>query len=99
MGHVTLKAKKSIPIGDPITINYCTVLLNTETRLTKLKNTKYFICNCSLCLDPTEKGTFMSADINVPFSVGSRHRLQLQMKYLVFFNLVNLVSVLSRTVQ
>jgi len=63
MGHVTLKAKKSIPKGDPITINYCTVLLNTEARLAKLKSTKYFICNCSLCLDPTEKGTFMSAVI------------------------------------
>ena len=60
-GDVTLKAKKSISKGEPITINYCKPLKNTEIRLEMLKSSKYFTCNCALCLDTTEKGTFMSA--------------------------------------
>ena len=62
-GNVTLKAQKYIAKGEQITITYCTTLTNTKTRLAKLKQSKFFVCNCTLCLDPTENGTFLSAVI------------------------------------
>ena len=60
-GHLNLKAKKPISQGESITITYVPALLNTPARLSKLKNSKFFICKCQLCCDPTENGTFMSA--------------------------------------
>lgn len=60
-GDVIVKAKKSIAKGQPITITYCSLLTNTETRLKKLQSSKFFKCTCDLCTDMTEKGTFMSA--------------------------------------
>ena len=56
-----MKAKKAINKGQPITITYCSLLINTQTRLKTLKDSKFFICQCNLCQDPTEKGTFLSA--------------------------------------
>ena len=60
-GHLTLKAKKTISQGEAITITYVPALLNTPARLSKLKNSKFFVCKCQLCCDPTENGTFLSA--------------------------------------
>ena len=60
-GNVNLKAKKAILKGEPITITYCSPLLNTPARILKLKTTKFFTCQCNLCCDPTECGTYMSA--------------------------------------
>ena len=58
---MTVKSKNFIAKGESITITYCNALTNTEMRLSKLKKSKFFICKCDLCLDPTENGTFMSA--------------------------------------
>jgi hypothetical protein len=60
-GNVSVKAKKFIQKGTNITITYCTQLMNTPTRLAKLKKSKFFTCYCDLCCDPTEMGTYMSA--------------------------------------
>ena len=60
-GNANLLAKRNINKDEPITITYCTLLTNTPTRLQKLEKSKFFICQCTLCKDPTEKGTFMSA--------------------------------------
>jgi len=56
-----VKAKKALSKGQPITITYCSLLINTQNRLKTLKDSKFFICQCNLCQDPTEKGTFLSA--------------------------------------
>ena len=55
-----MKAKKTIAKGEPITITYCSLLCNTQYRLKKLQDSKFFTCQCHLCHDPTEKGTFLS---------------------------------------
>ena len=60
-GNVSLKAKRPIMKGESITITYCSALLNTPSRLSKLKSSKFFTCQCHLCCDPTENGTYMSA--------------------------------------
>lgn len=60
-GSVSVLAKKGIARNQPITITYCAQLTNTESRLEKLKKSKFFICQCDLCHDVTEKGTYMSA--------------------------------------
>lgn len=60
-GEVVVKAKKAISQGQTVSITYCSLLTNTETRLSKLKKSKFFTCGCDLCADPTEKSTFMSA--------------------------------------
>ena len=60
-GHVTVKAKKMIGQGQPITIAFCKLLTNTESRLKMLDSSQYFTCSCDLCLDNTEKGTYLSA--------------------------------------
>ena len=60
-GDANLLAKRKISKGEAITITYCTLLTNTPTRLQKLKKSKFFTCQCNLCQDPMEKGTYMSA--------------------------------------
>ena len=69
-GNVTLKAQKHIEKDDQITISYCSTLINTKTRLAKLKRSKFFVCQCKLCMDPTENGTFMSAVICPKCKIG-----------------------------
>lgn len=60
-GRATLMAKKPIKKGQHISITYCSPLLNTPTRLAKLKSSKFFTCQCDLCHDPSEKQTYLSA--------------------------------------
>ena len=60
-GRVSLLAKKTIKKGQPISITYCSLLLNTPSRLTKLKSSKFFTCLCDLCHDPSERKTYLSA--------------------------------------
>ena len=60
-GKANLLAKRDIKKGEHLTITYCTLLTNTPTRVEKLKKSKFFTCQCQLCHDPQEKGTFMSA--------------------------------------
>ena len=56
---LVLTAKKSINAGEQLTITYCSTLLGTYARQTKLMKSKGFQCVCQRCLDPSESGTNM----------------------------------------
>ncbi|KAJ8978882.1 hypothetical protein NQ317_008497 [Molorchus minor] len=44
-----------------VTSIYTQILWGTSARRHDLKKTKYFVCKCKRCQDPTELGTYMSA--------------------------------------
>ena len=60
---LVLKTRRKISPGEQLTITYVSSLLGTFTRQKKLKETKGFQCRCNRCLDPEEKGTYMSGII------------------------------------
>ncbi|KAJ2953815.1 hypothetical protein O0L34_g1443 [Tuta absoluta] len=52
---------KAIPAGTEIQTCYTGVLWGTPARQLHLKRTKHFTCKCDRCIDPTERGTLLSA--------------------------------------
>ena len=59
--ELTLRAAKDIPEGTHLTTSYCDILWPTAQRQQYLQWSKFFICNCRRCQDPTELGSFLSA--------------------------------------
>nr|XP_012144406.1 PREDICTED: protein msta, isoform A-like isoform X1 [Megachile rotundata] len=61
--HFQLTVYASIPIkeGEAILFNYTSSLLGTLGRREHLRGGKYFECECSLCSDPYEMGSYMSS--------------------------------------
>ncbi|XP_043249726.1 SET domain-containing protein SmydA-8-like [Colletes gigas] len=59
--QLTVYASLPINEGDAILFNYTSSLLGTATRRKHLREGKYFECECSLCRDPYEMGSYMSS--------------------------------------
>ncbi|KAF3419847.1 hypothetical protein E2986_08184 [Frieseomelitta varia] len=67
--HLTMDSKfkltvyASVPIkeGDIICFSYTSPFLGTLSRRLHLRMTKYFDCNCSVCREPYELGSYVSA--------------------------------------
>ncbi|XP_033338618.2 SET domain-containing protein SmydA-8 [Megalopta genalis] len=59
--HLTVYASLPIQRGDTIFFNYTSSLLGTSGRREHLRGGKYFECECSLCKDPYEMGSYMSS--------------------------------------
>ncbi|XP_053994489.1 SET domain-containing protein SmydA-8-like isoform X1 [Hylaeus volcanicus] len=59
--QLTVYASLPINEGDPIFFNYTSSLLGTSGRREHLRGGKYFECECSLCMDPYEMGSYMSS--------------------------------------
>lgn len=60
-GGIIITAGTRIKKGDNLSICYTDPLWGTANRRHHLKESKFFWCHCSRCLDPTESGTFFSA--------------------------------------
>ncbi|XP_043804022.1 SET domain-containing protein SmydA-8-like isoform X1 [Apis laboriosa] len=58
--HLTVYASIPIKEGDTIFFNYTSSLLGTTGRREYLRTGKYFECECDLCKDPYEMGSYMS---------------------------------------
>ncbi|KAK8749838.1 hypothetical protein OTU49_015582 [Cherax quadricarinatus] len=60
---LNLVVRAAIPIkrGDHLTSCYTDPLTTTATRQEHLRSSKYFICRCKRCVDPTELKTYVSA--------------------------------------
>ncbi|XP_069163542.1 uncharacterized protein [Procambarus clarkii] len=60
---LNLVVRAAIPIkrGDHLTSCYTDPLTTTSTRQEHLRSSKYFICSCKRCVDPTELKTYVSA--------------------------------------
>jgi len=58
---IILKAAVDIREGEHLSTIYTHMLWGTAARRDHLKNTKYFMCTCRRCADPTELGTNFSA--------------------------------------
>ncbi|XP_014250343.1 protein msta-like [Cimex lectularius] len=72
---ITVLSSQNLKKGDHVATMYTHMLWGTAARLEHLKNTKYFVCKCKRCQDPTELGTNLSTlkcigtspdDINTP---------------------------------
>ncbi|XP_017880186.1 SET domain-containing protein SmydA-8-like [Ceratina calcarata] len=59
--QLTVYASLPIKQGDTIFFNYTSSLLGTLGRREHLLGGKYFECECSLCKDPYELGSYMSS--------------------------------------
>ncbi|XP_015438621.1 PREDICTED: protein msta, isoform A-like [Dufourea novaeangliae] len=59
--QLTVYASLPIQEGDAILFNYTSSLLGTTGRREHLRGGKYFECDCSLCRDPYEMGSYMSS--------------------------------------
>lgn len=59
--QVVLRASVDIRRGEHISTMYTHVLWGTAARRDHLKHSKYFMCTCPRCSDPTELGTHFSA--------------------------------------
>ncbi|XP_076240125.1 uncharacterized protein LOC143182785 [Calliopsis andreniformis] len=59
--HLTVYASLPIEAGEPILFNYTSSLLGTSGRREHLREGKYFDCECPLCKDPYEMGSYMSS--------------------------------------
>ncbi|XP_044738752.1 SET domain-containing protein SmydA-8-like [Chrysoperla carnea] len=59
--RLCVKAARNIQKGEHLLNMYTHALWGTQARLAHLKETKYFLCECARCKDPTEFGTFISA--------------------------------------
>ncbi|KAJ9579508.1 hypothetical protein L9F63_004827 [Diploptera punctata] len=59
--RVTVTATTHIPKGEHIATMYTHALWGTQARREHLYATKYFMCKCKRCSDPTELGTYLSA--------------------------------------
>lgn len=60
--NLTLIIRSTVAIkkGDPITTTYTSKLWNTLQRRRQLQTTKFFLCSCQRCSDPSELGTELS---------------------------------------
>lgn len=60
---LNLVVRAAVPIkrGDHLTSCYTDPLITTASRQEQLRASKYFICGCRRCLDPTELKTYVSA--------------------------------------
>jgi len=58
--QLELKAAISIKEGEHLSTNYTHTLWGTAARRDTLNNSKYFMCTCRRCADPTELGTNFS---------------------------------------
>lgn len=59
--QVVLKAAVDIKRGEHLSTMYTHILWGTAGRRDHLKHSKYFMCTCFRCSDPTELGTHFSA--------------------------------------
>ncbi|XP_076045910.1 SET domain-containing protein SmydA-8-like isoform X2 [Oratosquilla oratoria] len=57
---MTVRATVAIPKNEAITATYTQTLWHTISRRQHLKATKFFLCSCARCRDPTELGTNLS---------------------------------------
>nr|XP_023028068.1 protein msta-like [Leptinotarsa decemlineata] len=60
-GGVLIKAGRHIKKGDNLSICYTDPLWGTPSRRHHLRESKFFWCSCSRCVDTTEFGTYFSA--------------------------------------
>jgi len=59
--RVVIRAAVNIKKGEHISINYSDPMWGSANRQLHLAETKYFICSCPRCSDPTELGTMFSS--------------------------------------
>lgn len=60
-GEMIIRTTVPIKKGAKILLNYNVgVLSGTKKRQNKLKDTRFYTCDCQRCRDPTELGTFVS---------------------------------------
>jgi len=59
--RVVIRAAVNIKKGEHISINYSDPMWGSANRQLHLAETKYFICSCPRCVDPTELGTMFSS--------------------------------------
>ncbi|XP_018019146.1 SET domain-containing protein SmydA-8 [Hyalella azteca] len=59
--QLTLKAAVDIKEGEHLSTIYTHILWGTAARRDLLKSTRFFMCTCRRCADPTELGTNFSA--------------------------------------
>lgn len=59
--QLTLRAAANIRAGEHLSTIYTHVLWGTAARRDHLKSTRFFMCTCRRCADPTELGTNFSA--------------------------------------
>jgi len=59
--RVVIRAAINIKKGEHISINYSDPMWGTANRQLHLAETKYFVCSCPRCSDPTELGTMFSS--------------------------------------
>lgn len=61
-GRLLIRARDTvIKAGEHLSIMYTDPLWGTAQRLAHLADTKFFVCKCPRCSDPTELGTYFSA--------------------------------------
>lgn len=58
---MTARTTVDIKEGEPVYLCYTHLLNGTSYRQSFLKDSKYFTCHCTRCLDPTELGTHFSS--------------------------------------
>ena len=58
---ISVRATRSIPKGDEVSIQYLGVRVGNIARKTFFENQWKFICHCNRCLDPTEFGSYLQA--------------------------------------
>ncbi|XP_015595619.1 protein msta [Cephus cinctus] len=56
---IKVEAATSVKKGDHLSINYTHALWSTRARRDHLYATKYFLCDCKRCADPTELGSHL----------------------------------------
>lgn len=61
-GHLLVRTSGGAPIetDQHLSISYTDPLWGTAQRLAHLADTKFFVCKCARCSDPTELGTYYS---------------------------------------
>lgn len=60
-GHLLIRTRNiNIKKGEHLSISYTDPLWGTAQRLAHLADTKFFVCKCPRCSDPTELGTYYS---------------------------------------
>lgn len=61
-GYLLVRTSDSVPIktDQHLSISYTDPLWGTTQRLAHLADTKFFVCKCPRCSDPTELGTYFS---------------------------------------
>lgn len=61
-GHLLIRTRDTaVKTGEHLSITYTDPLWGTTQRLAHLADTKFFVCKCPRCSDPTEFGTYFSA--------------------------------------